>query len=381
MTSTLGQKTPHGSTSPDVRDLAKEQLAAAEFPGQRPQPFRVYLDGPVHAAVWAHASENVAVEICGVLVGNWKQDACGPFVHVCDRIRCDSAKSQAAEVTFTHDAWSQIYREMDSRFADRAIVGWYHSHPDFGIFLSDRDVFIHEHFFNSPGQIAFVVDPVRKDEGVFAWRDAKPALVPHYWVEGSIHSPPPTNDAGTSPAPQRSQSGAGAAASSSVGRWPFFDILIALVCASLVFILGYLASGFLHSSERRLIFETVAAQYRNWLVQRQALALDLNTLGDQLKDAQSNLDEVRNQPASGGAPGQNAKLRTATEKVERTRQLLGKLQEVLTPSPQESTVLGLTSQGNVPQAGGNKTGTAPTEQKPAEKDGPAPDGSSAPPRN
>jgi hypothetical protein len=270
---------------------------------------------------------------------------------------------------------------MDSRFADRAIVGWYHSHPDFGIFLSDRDVFIHEHFFNSPGQIAFVVDPVRKDEGVFAWHDAKPALVPHYWVEGSIHSPPPTNDAAASPSHQRSQSGAGAAPPSSDGRWPFFDILVALVCASLVFILGYLASGFLHSSERRLIFETVAAQYRNWLVQRQALALDLNTLGDQLKDAQTNLDEARNQPAPAGSTGQNAKLRTATEKVEKTRQLLGKLQEVLAPSPQETAALGLTSQGNPAQLDGGKTGTTTTEQKPAEKDGPAPDGSSAPPRN
>jgi proteasome lid subunit RPN8/RPN11 len=381
VTSTLGQKTPHGSTSPDVRDLAKEHLAEGEFPGQRPQPFRVSLDAAVHAAVWGHASENVAVEICGVLVGNWKRDAGGPFVHVCDRIRCDSAKSQAAEVTFTHDAWSQIYREMDSRFADRAIVGWYHSHPDFGIFLSDRDVFIHEHFFNSPGQIAFVVDPVRKIEGVFAWRDAKPALVPHYWVEGSIHSSPPANDAATPAVHSRSQSGTRAAATSSEGRWPFFDTLIALVCAALVFILGYLASGFLHSSERRLIFETVAAQYRNWVVQRQALALDLNTLGDQLKDAQTNLDEARNQPATAGSTDHNAKIRTATEKVEKTRQLLGKLQEVLAPSPQETAALGLTSPGSPAQPDVGKSGTTATEQKPAEKDGPAPNGSSAPPRN
>jgi hypothetical protein len=107
----------------------------------------------------------------------------------------------------------------------------------------------------------------------------------------------------------------------------------------------------------------------------------LNTLGDQLKDAQTNLDEARNQPAPAGSTGQNAKLRTATEKVEKTRQLLGKLQEVLAPSPQETAALGLTSQGNPAQLDGGKTGTTTTEQKPAEKDGPAPDGSSAPPRN
>ena len=45
-----------------------------------------------------------------------------------------------AEVTFTHETWNKINAEMDSRFAHLAIVGWYHSHPDFGVFLSDRDL-------------------------------------------------------------------------------------------------------------------------------------------------------------------------------------------------------------------------------------------------
>jgi proteasome lid subunit RPN8/RPN11 len=377
----LGQKTSLGNASPDVRDLAKEELAAGDFPGQRPQPFRVYLDDSVHAAVWKHASENMSVEICGVLVGTWKRDACGPFVHVSDRIRCDSAKSEAAEVTFTHDAWSQIYKEMDSRFSDRAIVGWYHSHPDFGIFLSDRDVFIHEHFFNSPGQIAFVVDPVRKNEGVFAWRDAKPVLVPHYWVEGAIRSAPPANDAGASSSHARSQASAGSTAPSAEGRWPLFDILIALVCAALVFILGYMASGFLHSSERRLIFETVAAQLRDWMVHRQALAIQLNDLSEQLKDAQANLDEVRSQPAAlAGSSIQNNKLGSATEKVERTRRALDRIHEVIAPTPQEAVLLGLSSpQGATSQAESSKSQSPSIEPRSADKEGPAATGSNSTP--
>ena len=65
---------------------------------------------------------------------------------------------------------------MDSRFAHLTIVGWYHTHPDFGVFLSDRDRFIHEHFFAHPGQIAHVIDPIRKTEGVFVWREGKTVL-------------------------------------------------------------------------------------------------------------------------------------------------------------------------------------------------------------
>ena len=95
-------------------------------------------------------------------MGCWQQDANGPFVVVSASIRCDEAAKKSGEVTFTHDAWTTINREMDTRFVDLKIVGWYHSHPGFGVFLSERDVFIHEHFFSNPGQVALVVDPTQK---------------------------------------------------------------------------------------------------------------------------------------------------------------------------------------------------------------------------
>jgi len=41
---------------------------------------------------------------------------------------------------------------MDAQFADKKIVGWYHSHPGFGIFLSEYDLFIHRNFFTAPGR-------------------------------------------------------------------------------------------------------------------------------------------------------------------------------------------------------------------------------------
>ena len=50
-------------------------------------------------------------------------------------------------------------------------MGWYHTHPDFGVFLSGHDVFIHRHFFGQPLQVAYVVDPIRQTRGFFQWRD------------------------------------------------------------------------------------------------------------------------------------------------------------------------------------------------------------------
>lgn len=166
----------------DISQLRRDGLAERSFPGGRNQEFRVFFAPEAHRQAHRHAEEDTSVEICGVLVGQWGADADGPFVAVDAVIRGQAAASKNVEVTFTHETWNRINHEMDSRFADRRIVGWYHTHPDFGIFLSSRDQFIQEHFFYDPGQIAHVIDPIRRIEGVFIWRNGSPSPIAHYWV-------------------------------------------------------------------------------------------------------------------------------------------------------------------------------------------------------
>ena len=156
--------------------LARRTCRTRHFPAAGTRRSACIFTPEVHAALWKHAGEDTSVEICGVLVGSWHRDEVGPFVKIVESIRGEGAETRFAEVTFTHQTWAKINAEMDTKFADLTIVGWYHTHPDFGIFLSDRDRFIQEHFFSGPGQIAHVIDPIRRIEGVFVWRDGKPAL-------------------------------------------------------------------------------------------------------------------------------------------------------------------------------------------------------------
>jgi proteasome lid subunit RPN8/RPN11 len=194
------------SNSPlDVRLLAQEEIPEGAFPGAAGEDLRVYLAPAPHEQAWQHAQRNRSVEVCGVLVGEWKRDSAGPFVEVRHIIESNAARSGPAEVTFTHETWAAINREMDTRYQGLRIVGWYHTHPDFGIFLSDYDVFIHRHFFAGAGQIAWVIDPIRNQEGVFRWRDNRPALTPQFWVGTSIRPAPPPPGAAlgmTSPVPR-----------------------------------------------------------------------------------------------------------------------------------------------------------------------------------
>jgi proteasome lid subunit RPN8/RPN11 len=157
--------------------------AAASAP--RRQGFAVVIRRSVLNAVAKHAASASSVEVCGVLVGNVYRDGSGPFLRIDAAIRGDFAGSAAAQVTFTAETWTHIQAVMDRDYPDRRIVGWYHSHPGFGIFLSDMDLFIHGNFFNLPWQVAFVHDPASREDGMFLWRDGKAERSP-YAVEEDV---------------------------------------------------------------------------------------------------------------------------------------------------------------------------------------------------
>jgi hypothetical protein len=61
-------------------------------------------------------------------------------------------------------------------------VGWYHTHPSFGIFLSHHDLFIHQHFFAQSLQVAYVVDPIQQSRGFFQWRGGNMAQVEGFYL-------------------------------------------------------------------------------------------------------------------------------------------------------------------------------------------------------
>jgi proteasome lid subunit RPN8/RPN11 len=123
------------------------------------------ISGEVARKIRQHARSSMKTEICGVLIG---QDRPGRIeIQAC--IAGANAEEAGAHVTFTQDTWEHIYQVKDKEYPDHRIVGWYHSHPGFGVFLSDHDTFIHKNFFASPGQVAWVFDPHSDEEGCFGW--------------------------------------------------------------------------------------------------------------------------------------------------------------------------------------------------------------------
>jgi proteasome lid subunit RPN8/RPN11 len=116
-----------------------------------------------------HARASSKAEVCGVLIG--VEDESSTTVQA--SIPGANAAQGGSHVTFTQDTWEHIYRIKDRDYPEARIVGWYHSHPGFGVFLSDHDTFIHKNFFSAPLQVAWVYDPHSDEEGCFGWIGAK----------------------------------------------------------------------------------------------------------------------------------------------------------------------------------------------------------------
>src|SRR4029453_1116809 len=91
------------------------------------------------------------------------------FVVVTDSLRAQHYESTKGSFKFTHDTWWAITGEREQFPEELQMVGWYHTHPDWGVFLSGVDMFICDYFFNKKLDVAFVIDPCRGDRAMFQW--------------------------------------------------------------------------------------------------------------------------------------------------------------------------------------------------------------------
>jgi proteasome lid subunit RPN8/RPN11 len=159
---------------------------ARQFPGPRnaDAALRVALERSAYAELLAHAKASLEAEVCGVLVGQVCEDEEGPFVHVEAVIRGAAATEASTHVTFTQTTWNTIHQTLERDFPKLRIVGWYHTHPGFGVEFSDMDLFIQKNFFSGAAQIALVTDPLSGAVAICINTPQGPRYLPRFWVDG-----------------------------------------------------------------------------------------------------------------------------------------------------------------------------------------------------
>jgi proteasome lid subunit RPN8/RPN11 len=154
----------------------------------------ILIDEPAYRAAQAHALGSLNREVAGVLIGPRpeKQPDGRYVVHIFDTIIAKHTVMHGASVTYTPESWRYLNDKLAERYPDETavMVGWYHTHPGFGIFLSGMDLFIHQNFFTQIWHTALVLDPIAKRSGFFCWDRQKTRVSPvdfawPSWTDGS----------------------------------------------------------------------------------------------------------------------------------------------------------------------------------------------------
>ncbi len=164
--------------------------ARRAFPGpQAPDlRLRVTFERSAYAEVIAHAKESLDREICGALAGEVCEDESGVFVDVKAALRGSGARQGSTHVTFTQETWNLIHEQLEKEHPKLGIVGWYHSHPGFGVEFSEMDRFIQKNFFPAPTQIALVTDPLGGDAAICINTGEGIQNLNRFWVDGREHA-------------------------------------------------------------------------------------------------------------------------------------------------------------------------------------------------
>jgi proteasome lid subunit RPN8/RPN11 len=170
------------TTKPDFHEIAKTDTKESQFPAAISGEFRIHISEQAYERMKQHASVTADVELCGVLLGEVCRDAQGFFLKISAIIEGEKANNYGAQVTFTHQTWDYIHSIKDRDYPQLRIVGWYHTHPGFGVFLSGMDSFVQENFFNLPYQVAIVIETKKHLEGCFAWVQGASTPLQRYWV-------------------------------------------------------------------------------------------------------------------------------------------------------------------------------------------------------
>jgi len=125
--------------------------------------FYVSISNVAVQKVRIDAQENIEKEVIGLLTGRMENN-----VLVIEDAITGEITSERTRASLTPEAIAKIADSIISGKVQGNIVGWYHSHPGFGVFISDIDMRTQMKLQQfSPYIVSLVIDPTKDEIGFF----------------------------------------------------------------------------------------------------------------------------------------------------------------------------------------------------------------------
>lgn len=164
--------TPRPRTACMPLARSKRWESPHEYKGARPL-VKIFLSQSAYCRISLHSASELNDEVGGALVGLWclDRDSGEQFIVVQHMLPARHTRQGSVYLTFTKDTIMDFHDEVEKNHVGKRIVGWYHTHPRMGIFLSHYDTWLHNNFFPDLWQVALVVEPHSSLAGFFVRRD------------------------------------------------------------------------------------------------------------------------------------------------------------------------------------------------------------------
>jgi proteasome lid subunit RPN8/RPN11 len=162
-------------TDPVTLPLASEQLVKTvtkrigPISASNSIPTLLMLPSSVLEKIRQHLYSDLKHENLGLLLGRAllaEQLNCR-LVCIDAAVPACQVRSSREHVTMLEESWPAIWESM-ADYPQAQIVGWYHSHPNHGVFFSPQDRKTQQRWFVQSWHVALVMDPVQEDYGAFA---------------------------------------------------------------------------------------------------------------------------------------------------------------------------------------------------------------------
>lgn len=128
---------------------------------------------------WGERTERNSVEQQGIMLGEVYETPYG-FTGIVEEFIMSSAIGNSVYIESSFTQWSEMDRRMDeineAREQKLVKIGWWHTHPSLGIFMSGTDRKTQARYFYQPWQFAAVFDPHAKKWGAFLGENATPCF-------------------------------------------------------------------------------------------------------------------------------------------------------------------------------------------------------------
>lgn len=154
---------------PVVSEAFLPSLPLAFAPEIRAGSHLIFIRRQAWNLVQEHLRSDISVEQGGLLVGRALHDSRlnSYIVLIEEALIAPQGVETATSFSYTAETWEALFPRFRELPAHWTLLGSYHSHPNFGVFLSRVDLDTQENIFPHPWQTAIVVDPVRNEEGFF----------------------------------------------------------------------------------------------------------------------------------------------------------------------------------------------------------------------